>query len=337
MPVVTFEEAEGAAMRALQGCGAPIGHARTQTHLLLEAELRGAPSHGLQRLPRIVERIANGVIDPLATGTHTWEAPGFLRVDGKAGLGAVVATEALSASIAAARAVGTCVAAIANNNHIGMLAWFAERAAADGLVAIVLTTSEALVHPWGGKRAMLGTNPIAIGVPTAEGPFVADIATGVVSMGKIHHHALRGEALQPGWALDQHGEPTLDAEAAKQGAIAPFGGAKGYALGLAFELLVASLTGSAMGPAVSGTLDSTLPSNKGDVFIVIDPGASFQGRAIADYLNAVRATPPSAGFDAVRAPGDRARREREVRLRSGFSVPDALWARLSRGDIGTAG
>ena len=163
---------------------------------------------------------------------------------------------AVEAIAARAKTTGIAVAAIANNNHIGMLAWYAEAIAQAGQVAIILTTSEALVHPFGGRTALLGTNPIAIGAPTDTGPFVIDLATSLVSMGEIHDHAHRGAALQSGWAVDADGNPTTNANAAKGGAIAPFGGAKGYALGLAFELLVTALTGAALGRGVTGTLNA---------------------------------------------------------------------------------
>jgi LDH2 family malate/lactate/ureidoglycolate dehydrogenase len=329
MPLIQVAEVERVALAALRGAGVGEEHARIQCELLIEAELRGVPSHGLLRLPRLVRRIANGVIDPHARGRHTWRAPAFLHVDGERGLGPVVARHALDAIMPRAREYGVAVAAVANSNHVAMLAWYVEAVAAQGLVCIALTTSEALVHPWGGRRAMIGTNPIAIGVPTADGPFVIDTATGVVSMGKIHDHAHRGEPLQPGWALDAAGEPTTDAVAAKAGAIAPFGDAKGYALGLAFELLVTALAGSAIGEAVKGTLDADQVCNKGDVFIVLDPGRSLPAQALSNYLDDIRAAEPAAGFDRVRVPGDRSRQARERHLADGLRVADEVWTELT--------
>jgi len=150
----------------------------------------------------------------------------------------------------------------------------------------------------------------------------------VISMGKVHDYAHRGLPLEAGWAVDKDGEPTTDAAAAKQGAISPFGGPKGYALGLAFELLVASLTAAALGDAVRGTLDVTEVCNKGDVFIVMDPGRALQAQALTDYLEAIRTTPPAAGFDAVLVPGDRALAAREARLAAGLPVADEVWTKL---------
>jgi LDH2 family malate/lactate/ureidoglycolate dehydrogenase len=299
---------------------------------LVEAELRGLPSHGLLRLPRIVERVANGVADGRTTGTHTWTADAALQVDGQRGVGPVVAEFALRAISDRARSTGIAVASIGNSNHIGMLALYAEDIARNGQILIALTTSEALVHPAGGRVAMVGTNPIAIGVPAEPHPFVVDLATGVVSMGKVHDYAQRGEALQPGWALDSAGNPTVDAAEAKNGAIAPFGGPKGYALGLAFEVLVASLTASALGRDVAGTLDSTQVSNKGDVFIVAQPSSPIG--AISDYLALIRDSPSADPQQPVLVPGDRARAVRAHNEIHGINIEPGLWEQISR--LGTS-
>ncbi len=275
----------------LMAHGVPESHARTQTDLLLEAQIRGYASHGLLRLPRIIERIDNGVASPTSSGGHQWIGDSFLRVDGERGLGPVVAVSALDALKERARRAGIAIGAIHNSNHIGMLAWYGDYVARDGLILIGATTSEALVHPWHGKRALIGTNPSASPFPTAPRPLVLDMATSLVSMGKIHDHANRGEPIPDGWALDAQGRPTTDATAAKTGSIAPFGGAKGYALGLALELLVTSLAGSAIGSDVVGTLDSDKVCNKGDVFIVISPPRSASiTAAIHAYLDEIRAS-----------------------------------------------
>jgi LDH2 family malate/lactate/ureidoglycolate dehydrogenase len=324
---VSHEEAHATGMRALARAGVPDDHARTQMDLLVEAELRGHASHGLLRLPRVIARIRNGVADPVMRGEATWRSEAFLQIDGRSGLGPVVARAALDAVCERARRTGIAVAAIAANNHLGMLGWYVEGIAASGQAAIAMTTSEALVHPWGGRIALLGTNPIAIGVPATPHPFVLDMATSMVSMGEIHDHAHRSEAIPGTWALDVEGEPTTDPNAAKHGAIAPFGGAKGYGLGLALEVLVAALTGAALGTDVTGTLDADQPCNKGDVFIVVDPVSGAAAR-ISAYLDAVRACPPSRPGSPVLVPGDGARQRRAARLREGIAVADDVWSEI---------
>lgn len=317
------------ATELLLQAGAPDAHAALQAEILVEAEMRGHPSHGVMRLPRLLKRIGAGLIDVTTTGAQHWQTDSMLTVDGQMGLGPVVAMRALDAIHERSRRTGICIAAIRNANHLGMLAYYVEHYAKRGAIVVALSTSEALVHPWGGRQAMLGTNPLAIGIPTGGRPFVLDMATGTVSMGKIHDFARRGEPIPLGWALDSDGEPTTDAAAAKDGSLAPFGDAKGYGLGLALELLVASLAGSALAPDVRGTLDDEYPANKGDVFIVIDPPLQpGLANRFDSYLADIRRCAPIDAASPVSVPGDGADRRRSASLGHGLEIDSDLWASL---------
>ncbi len=325
----TAQQATALATRLLTQRGVPQGHAAVQAGVLVEAELKCHPSHGLQRLPRLLARIERGLADPLAQGTGHWRSAAVLEVDGERGLGPVVALHALRQLGERVADTGIALAAIRNSNHLGMLAWYVEQVAASGRIGIALSSSEALVHPHGGTRAMLGTNPLAIAVPTAAQPLVLDLATSTVSMGKIHHHAATGRPIPEGWARDAEGRATTDAARARHGAIAPFGGAKGYGIGMAVELLVAALAGSALAPEVRGTLDAESICNKGDVLIVIDTASApdLAGR-LAAYLDAVRDSPRADPAEPVRVPGDGAAARRAEALRDGFAIDPRLWREL---------
>jgi LDH2 family malate/lactate/ureidoglycolate dehydrogenase len=332
--LVAREQLSAMVERILARQGVPEAHARIQADLFIGADMRGTASHGLLRLRRIVERLKLGLAVAGETGKQDWTARSFLSVDGRRGLGPVVALAALDAVIPRARETGIAIAAVRNANHLGAIAFYADYVARQGLTVIALTISEALVHPFGGRKAMIGTNPIAIGVPATPEPLVLDMATSLVSMGKIHDHANRDAPLPEGWALDAQGNPTTAAMAAKDGAIAPFGGAKGYALGLAFEVLVASLAESAIGNGVQGTLDSVHPSNKGDLFIVIAPPHAQAARAlVTNYLDAVRASPPADPATPVLIPGDRAHAARDKSKADGVTLDDGLWEDLQKLDL----
>ncbi|MDO8210225.1 Ldh family oxidoreductase [Conexibacter sp. CPCC 206217] len=320
----------------LHAAGAPAAHAAMQAGALVEGDLRGRPSHGLQRLPTLVQRIRAGVLDPAATAALRWTGEAFLAVDGRDGFGPVAANAAIDALAERVPRSGIALAAIRRSGHIGMLAPYLERICAAGFAAIVLTTSEALVHPAGGRTALVGTNPIGIGVPAKPQPFVLDMSTAAISAGEIIAHAHRGATLPQGRAVDEAGRPTTDPERALAGAISPFGGAKGYGLGVGFELLVALLSATALGRDVHGTLDVDQLATKGDVLIVLDPRASV-GDAVAsvasridDYLDELRAAPTAPGVPAVLVPGDRMRGARARRQRDGIPYPAALWAQLER-------
>ncbi|OMQ16690.1 hypothetical protein A7K94_0200860 [Modestobacter sp. VKM Ac-2676] len=311
----------------LQNVGIPGSDADVQAELLLDGDLRGHHSHGIRRLPVLVERIRNGLIATTADVRIEWRTDSFATVDGGWGLGAVVAHAAVDAVMGRADSTGIAVAAVHGAGHVGMLAPHVERIAAGGQIGIALTTSEALVHPWGGSQALIGTNPIGIAVPTLEVPLVLDMSTASVSMGRILEHLGRGRPIPDGWAVDQDGQPTNDAAAATRGAISPFGGAKGYALGLAFEAVVAVLTGTALGTGVRGTLDTTEPTTKGDVFLAVSLARlGLEGAlpAVTAWLEELR----SSGVDPARpvtVPGDRSRALRAQRMADGVPLHRSTW------------
>ena len=318
------------AQSLLEKHGVPERNATLQADLLIEAELRGLPSHGLQRLPLLLSRLDKGLINAHAKGSVEWRREAVLCVDGERGLGPVVVMQTMERMRTALSEAGVAVAAIRNANHIGMLAYYVEDAVRDNLICLAMSTSEALVHPFGGTQALLGTNPLAIGIPTADEPFIVDFASSIVSMGKIDNHALRNEPIPAGWAVDEEGRATTDPNRAKHGAIAPFGGAKGYGLGLAIELLIASLAGSQVAPKVGGTLDDTRIANKGDLLVLIDP-ASGRGNsaALSEYLSQLRSSIPQDPANPVAVPGDGARARRAAALQEGVDIPQPLFQQLT--------
>jgi L-2-hydroxycarboxylate dehydrogenase (NAD+) len=324
---IALEDVHALVDGCLSAEGVPRGRREIQTRWLVEAEARGHASHGIQRLPVIVQRIRAGLTAPESEGTHVWRMPTALDVDGGRGLGPCVGVSAMDALCSRAPETGVAVAAIHDANHLGILAPYVEQAAEQGLIGIAITVSEPLVHPWGGRVAMLGTNPLAVAVPAAPEPFVLDMATGAVSMGKVLAHRHSGTPLEPGWAIDADGRPTLEAAAAAEGAVSPFGGPKGYALGLALELVVGALTGTALGRDVTGTLDAETVCNKGDVLVCLDPrtfGALDFEPAISAYLQELRESPPQAGYDGPSIPGDRARSRRARAVAGGIEIADSV-------------
>ncbi|MCU1583838.1 MAG: hypothetical protein JWM49_394 [Microbacteriaceae bacterium] len=323
--VVDAEDLRQVIVDALVAHGGTASDARQQAAILVEGDLRGHHSHGVRRLPVLVSRLDNGLIRSGVEPTFDWVTDSVLQVDGHRGFGPSVAFAAIDRIVERAETTGVAVAAISNSNHIGMLAPYIERIVDSGQIAFGFTTSEALVHPWGGARAMVGTNPIGIGMPTGHSPLVLDMSTASVSMGKILDHAAKGEPIPLGWAVDAKGAPTEDAQAAIDGgAISPFGGPKGYALGIALEVIVATLTKSSLGADVRGTLDTTDASSKGDVFIAISLerlGLTGFLPRIRDYLDEVRAS----NDGAISIPGDRARATRQKRSSEGIPLHRQSW------------
>lgn len=308
--------------------------AREQVGVWVEADMREQPSHGVQRLFTMLGRIGNAVVNVHSDPVLTWTAPGVLVVDGDDGLGPPVARATVEELVQRARGQGVTVGLVRRAHHLGMLAPYVERMAELGCVGIASCTSEALVHPWGGVEPRVGTNPIAIAAPIpGQPPLSVDMSTGATSRGRILHHAATGKPLEPGWAVDSRGLPTTDPRAAMEGSISPFGGAKGYALGVALEVLIAGLTGTAFGTDVTGTLDESDPVTKGDLFICIDPrgaGGRDLGFAAAEYLDDLRSARTAQGHGAITIPGDRARAARRRSLDEGVPIDSTMWDRIQR-------
>ena len=332
--VIAAEDERALIAHVLARLGASERERSIQSDVLTEADLRGHHSHGLQRLPVLASRIKKRLIRVNIDPECIWTADSVLSVDGKDGLGPFVAEFALERAKTAVGQRGIVAVAIRNSSHIGMIGYYCEKRAREGFVCIAMTESEALVHPYGGKKALVGTNPIAIGVPSEGAPFVFDMATSTSAIGKIYASRHRGEPIPLGWAIDEEGTPTTDPDAALQGSLTPAAGAKGYGLGISIGILAGLLPGAEIGRLVLGTLDTDARCTKGDFFLLMNPGA-FAGGArlatlVAAYLDELRHSPPQNGFENVLVPGDRARRLREERARAGIPVPREVWLAAER-------
>lgn len=320
---VPADEVRAVVAEVLERHGAHVDEARIQAAHLVEADLRGHPSHGIHRIPVLVDRLRAGSAVSPSGARPEWHGTSALVVDADGALGPVVLHRTLDELLERVRTTGIALAVIRGGGHLGMLAPYLERIAGAGAAGILLSTSEALVHAWGGTGALVGTNPIGIAVPTGADPLILDMSTAATPIGRIHEYAARGESIPLGWAVDADGAPTTDPAAVA--AVSPFGGAKGYALGIALEALVGALAGTAFGTGVRGTLDAH-PSTKGDVVLVFSADALGTGGSLAPlaaYLDEVR----SSG-EAVTIPGDRARRERTARAADGIPLDPAAWRRV---------
>jgi LDH2 family malate/lactate/ureidoglycolate dehydrogenase len=238
------------AKRVLVSLGLPEGDAEVVSDSLIRSNLGGIDSHGISRLTVYAKRVREGRIaaKPAIRMEHSGAV---LRVDGGNGLGQVVACRALEAAIPVARESGLAGIAIRRSNHYGAASYFCEWACRRNLALMALTNSPPGIPPHGGRRAYLGTNPVAFGFPTRQGPpLIVDMSSSVVARGKIILAAREGKAIPSGWAIDREGRETTDPVAALQGAVLPVGGVKGYALAAAVEVLAGVLSGAAFGPHV---------------------------------------------------------------------------------------
>lgn len=318
------QHAESVVGDAFEAHGISAPDAALTADVLVSADACGKHSHGVQRVPRYVRGIEAGNVDPGGTIDVVRERDGAATISGGSRLGPVVASEGTARAMDRAADHGIGAVAVRDGNHVGMLGYYTDQLRAAGFVGIAVTNAAPAMAPHGGTEPVLGTNPIAIGLPT-DPPFNLDMATSSISRGAIHRLNERDEPLPDGVAVDAAGRPTTDPSEALAGAIRPFDGAKGSGLAVAVEVLAGGLAGAAMGEGVTGTFDTTTACTKGDLFLAIDPTALSDGfaRRASAFLTDLQEQDPPEGAESVRVPG--ARSVERIRSATTVDVDATVW------------
>ncbi len=259
---------------------------------LVWANLRGSDGHGVSRLPRYVKLLQRGEIDAMAQP----------RV---------------------------CFALIRHTTHTGAIGRYAQWIAERGCAAVLMGAGPTLMAYHGARVASMATSPIAIAVPSGNGPIALDMATSTISNGKILQARATGGALPPGTVLTAAGEPTTDAKEAE--ILLPLGGPKGSGLAFMFEMLASVLAAAPIqAPALGPQKRTRHTGNTAMLAIDIEtfrPLIDF--KTDADALAAVvKALPRQTGFDEILLPGERGNRTETVRRKSGIPIPAKLWEEL---------
>ena len=326
MTRLTVAEARGLAERTMQA----IGHTGEEANLiadhLIDCEMRGLSYGGLPRALSIAERITKSKRrrEPIRVEDKTAVSA---LVHGGDNVGYLVAWKAMQLAIERAKTHGVAIIGANSTWYTGMLSYYAERIAAQDLVSMIASNASPWVAPHGGTEGRFGTNPICYGFPTAKGdPIVWDIGTSTIMHAEIVLANRLGQQLPEGRAFDSAGKPTRDPAAALQGAIVPWGGAKGSGLAIVVQLLGAMC---ASPPLPRGMHDY------GCLFVVMSPGLLMPVEAfkasVTDYAEAVRGTRPVEGGGPVRMPFDRSAADRRRRIAADVvDVPDEILAQLRR-------
>lgn len=323
---IHHEELARVSAQVLQAKGMTPADARTVAEVLAWADLRGIDSHGVAWLPRYVQFMDDGAIDPAAQPRLERPAPGRLMVDGRHGHGAVAMMRAAAAAAEIAARDGTCVAAVRDTTHTGPVGRYASWLAERGCAAIVFVAGPPLMAYHGARVPSLSTSPITMAVPMQAGePLLLDMATSVVSFGRLRQARTRAETIPEGWALDAEGRPTT--EGSKAATPLPVGGAKGSGLSLMIEMLCSVLLGS---PILAEHLapNASKPHRQNALLFVLKvdafrPTSEFMGDA-SSLVGLIRGLPRAEGVDEIRMPGERAARTMRGRREQGIPVPPAL-------------
>jgi (2R)-3-sulfolactate dehydrogenase (NADP+) len=284
----------------------------------------------MSRVPFYCGVLRRGRADGAAEPRMVAERPAACLIDNRDGLPYVSAHMAIDEAMARAKRHGIGYCGIRNSAHVGVLGIHLLPVASAGLVGFAFTNSPAAIPPWGGRKPLFGTNPIAAVFPRqGENPIVIDLALTTVVRGKIMMAMRKGEPIPEGWALDRNGRPTTDPkEAIEHGSLFPIGGAKGAMLALMFELICAALTGAAIGPEADSFFSEEGNRPRiGQSFIVIDPGGLAGNETYRERVETVVKT--MLADPEVRLPGAR-RFSAQAAAQKGIEVPDELLAQIEK-------
>lgn len=319
---ISIDDARQLAETFLRKNGMPPTDATIIADILLEAELRGRKTHGFIRLTGIKNRYEQGE----RADVQVDEEKGLcVRVNGGNQPGYLVAYRAMELAIARAKQTGASIVGVYNTSHCGMAGYYVDMARKADIIGLLFADCLPRITPEGGTEAILGTNPIAVGIPSNTVPLLFDMSTAAITNGDLLVAMQEDTSIAEGLAFDPDGAPTTSADAALKGSVRPFGGHKGFGLALITQILAGALVNAATIPP-PGT-------NYGLLIIAIDP-TSFvplaQFKAEVDALIArVKENRLESGVTEILIPGERAYRQREIHLADGIHLDDTLVNQLT--------
>ena len=289
----------------LEAGGFRSDYARQTAELLVWANLRGADSHGVLRIPRYLEMVEQGIVHGRAEPRISSEFGAIAVIEGDRVPGASGMVMATDKAVELAGKFGIGFCSILRTSHAGAIGYFAERAARAGKVGLIMSASKPLMIYHGSRAEGVSTNPLSIGVPTGdrERPILLDMSTAAVALGKIMAARDAGRSIPQGWAVDAEGAVTTDPANVK--AVLPMAGPKGSGLSLMIEILVSVLAGN---PLISAALTEKLDAGFNGLAIAINPQAFPLGHLFTDDVDrladAIHDLPPAEGQGRVRLPGE---------------------------------
>jgi (2R)-3-sulfolactate dehydrogenase (NADP+) len=318
--ILTFDEIEDLAFRALTTAGTSESNARPLAHATAWTEADGIASHGLAYIPTYCEHVRCGKVDGRAQPVLLQPAPSVVTVDAATGFAHPAITLGFETLVPTTRSQGVAVLALRNSYNCGVLGYHTQRLANEGLLAIGFTNAPASIAPVGGRRPVVGTNPFSIAAPDGDGNAMVliDQSASVVAKSEIMKHAREGLPIPPEWALDPDGRPTTDPDLALKGSMAPTGGYKGVGVALMVEIMAAAMTGATLGinaSPFSGTKGG--PPKTGQFFFAVDPRTT-SGDLFSERLTAL--VEEMRDQPGVRVPGDGRKAARRRALRDGVQV-----------------
>lgn len=314
--------------------GMPLDDSRLVAKLLVKAEARGYPGHGVTRILPYLAWIKDGTINIRAKPKVEREGKITATIDGNHYIGQVAAHTAMNLAIKKAQAHGAGIVALRRAGHTGRLADYMEMATEAGMIAMgAVSVGSAATTLYGGMKPITGTNPMAFGIPGRNGQhIILDFATASMSMGEIQKRVAKKETIPHGVMLDGHGNPTNDFKSFRgppRGVFLPFGGYKGSGVALVTEVMGGILSKNGLGRewwdkgghGVNGLFLQALSVEE------FQPLDHFLEK-VDELVSFIKSTTPAPGFDEILVPGEKARKTEARQLREGVEIDEVTWTQL---------
>jgi L-2-hydroxycarboxylate dehydrogenase (NAD+) len=322
---IAFSIIENFMMEVLNKAGIPTEDAKIVTDVLLQADKLGFDSHGVNRLkPIYLDRIKDGILNPVTTFEIVKEGPTTAVIDGHNGMGHVIGYNSMKLAIEKAKKFGMGMVTVRNSTHYGFAGYYALMAVKENMIGITGTNARPSVAPTFGVENMLGTNPLTFGMPSDDPfPFLLDCATSITQRGKVELYAREGKEMPKGWVIDENGDTKTDSvEALKDfikgtAALTPLGGVgeetagyKGYGYATVVEILSAALQQGAFMKMLLGFENGKkVPYPIGHFFIVVDISAftdpaNFK-KTTGEILRELRASRKMPGQNRIYTAGEK--------------------------------
>lgn len=320
---LSVQDAEALIAKALIVNSVSEKNATSVAKALVAAEVDGQSGHGFARVAAYAAQAKSGKVSGHATPTVEAAGAAFLRIDAQSGFAFPAIDLAIEELQVLVKSTGIAAAAITNSHHCGQLGAHVERLASGGLIALMVGNAPHAMAPWGGNKALFGTNPIAFSAPRKDqDPLVIDLSLSKIARGKVMAAKKSGVPIPEGWALDCDGNPTTDPDAALNGMMLPMGDAKGASLALMVEILAATLTGANYSYQATSFFDAEgAPPGVGQFIIAIDPKGQ-ENAIFYDRLEQLFAEIQLQ--EGARLPGTRRLHARAEVAKTGVLVPAHL-------------
>lgn len=331
--VVQAEEVKDLVIKKFLEVGLSHYESEKISSILIHADLRGVSSHGVLRTEHYITRFLKGGINKKTEIKVNKTGHVTAVVDGNNGFGHIIADKAMEVAIELAKENGVGMVTAMNSSHCGALSYYAKMAAEENLIGVAMTHTDKIVVPFGGRDSFLGTNPIAYGVPAkTHKPFILDMATSTVALGKILQSKEEGKEIPIGWGVDANGNAVTDPN--KVESLTPFGGPKGYGLSLVVDIFSGLLAGAAYGPHINKMYDDMDKYRYlGHYFCVINPAYFTNADHFLEnmdrMIDELHQSRPAEGNEKVFIPGEIEQINEEVNLKEGITIASTVYDYLS--------